>query len=75
MAKPVMIKSLANLAEANQLLNKNVILATPDQTDNKPLTFNVGAGGVVLVSSAFVVLLVMLYRQWSTSEKLKDGKV
>jgi len=76
MAKPVVIKSLANLSEANQLLNKNVIVAAPDQTNNKPLTFNVGTGGVVLISSAFVVLLVMVYRQWSkSSDKLKDGKV
>ena len=38
------------------------------------INFNVGTGGVVLVSSAFAVLLIMLYRQWSAN-KIKGDKV
>lgn len=38
------------------------------------INFNVGTGGVMLVSSAFAVLLIMLYRQWSAN-KVKGDKV
>lgn len=47
--------------------NQNTIISPP--------IFNVSSDGTVLVSSAFAVLLIMLYRQLSESGKVKDGKV
>jgi len=55
---------------------KAAILAQPDITPQPPLiNFNVATGGVVLASSAFAVLLIMLYRQWKRSDQVKDDKV
>jgi hypothetical protein len=54
---------------------KAAILAQPDMAVQTPLSnFNVGTGSVVLVSSAFAVLLIMLYRRWKRSDQVKDDK-
>jgi hypothetical protein len=54
-----------------------VILAKPDMPMPQPplINFNVATGGVVLVSSACAVLLIMLYRHWKRSPQVKDDKV
>jgi hypothetical protein len=54
---------------------KAAILVQPDIQSPPLINFNVGTGGVVLVSSAFAVLLIMLYRQWKRSDQVKGDKV
>ena len=78
-SKPTVIKSKGKvqpqttqdgLVPVNQPFNVSQAPSPSPQLIN----FNVGTGGVVLVSSAFAVLLIMLYRQWSAN-KLKGDKV
>lgn len=69
MAEPFVIKSLDKAPEPKPAM------VSQAPTPSPPLiNFNVGTGGVMLVSSAFAVLLIMLYRQWSAN-KIKGDKV
>jgi hypothetical protein len=70
MAEPFVIKSLDKAPEPKPAM------VSQAPTPSPPLiNFNVGTGGVVLVSSAFAVLLIMLYRHWKRSPQVKDDKV
>lgn len=76
-SKPVVIKAKVRPQTTQDGLVPVIQPINVSQAPNPSpqlINFNVGTGGIVLVSSAFAVLLIMLYRQWRAN-KIKGDKV